>query len=58
MLKSSDLVTAVGGLLCHAAILSRELEIPCVVGIGARMKKIWKGSILEINGEKGSVRIV
>ena len=31
--KAKAIVTDVGGLLCHAAITSREMKIPCIVGI-------------------------
>ena len=54
--KSSGIVTAVGGFLCHAAIIARELGIPCVIGIGGdNMKKIWNETYLEVNGDEGYV---
>lgn len=54
--KSSGIVTAVGGFLCHAAIVARELGIPCVIGIGGNnMKKIWNEKELTINGNDGYV---
>lgn len=43
LVKCKGLVTAMGGFLCHGAIIARELGIPCVVGIGkGGMKKLWK----------------
>ena len=57
--KSSGIVTAVGGFLCHAAIIARELGIPCVIGIGGNnMKKIWNEKELTINGNDGYVEKV
>lgn len=57
--KSSGIVTAVGGFLCHAAIIARELGIPCVIGIGGNnMKKIWNEKELTINGNNGYVEKV
>lgn len=54
--KSSGIVTAVGGFLCHTAIIAREIGIPCVVGIGGdAMKKIWDRTYLSINGTTGVV---
>lgn len=54
--KSSGIVTAVGGFLCHTAIIARELGIPCIVGIGGdAMKKIWDKTYLSINGTTGVV---
>lgn len=57
--KASGLVTAVGGMLCHAAIIARELEIPCVTGIGGEnMKQIWGGGRIKIDGYKGIVEMI
>ena len=57
--NSSGIVTAVGGFLCHAAIIARELGIPCVIGIGpSAMKKIWEEEALTIDGDKGTVEVV
>mgnify|MGYP000845922054 FL=1 len=57
--KSSGIVTAVGGFLCHASIIARELGIPCVVGIGPNnMKKIWNENYLTVDGDKGTVEVV
>lgn len=54
--KASGLVTAVGSLLCHSAIIAREFGIPCVTGLGQNMKKIWKLDNIYINGNTGEVR--
>ena len=53
--KSSGIVTAVGGFLCHSAIVARELGIPCVIGIGSNMKKLWSETNVTIDGNKGIV---
>lgn len=37
---NGGMVTAQGGLLCHAAIVCREYKIPCVVGMGPAMSSI------------------
>lgn len=56
MSKSSGLITAVGGLLCHSAIIARELGIPCVTGIGSKaMKTIWGEKEMYVNGTTGEV---
>lgn len=55
--RSSGIVTAVGGFLCHAAIIARELGIPCVIGIGGdNMKKIWEEKEITIDGNNGTVQ--
>lgn len=57
LVNSSAIVTAVGGFLCHSAIIARELGIPCVIGIGPNnMKKIWEDKELYVNGDEGYVK--
>lgn len=51
------IVTEVGGRLCHAAVVSRELGIPCVVGIEDACRKL-NGKTVEIDGKMGTVTIL
>lgn len=54
--KSAAIVTDEGGILCHAAIVSRELGIPCVIGT-ERATTIFKdGDLIEVDAERGVVR--
>lgn len=55
---ASAIVTNRGGRTCHAAIISRELGIPCVIGTGDGSKKIANGQNITVSsaeGEKGLV---
>lgn len=55
---ASAIVTDKGGRTCHAAIVSRELGIPCVVGTGKASKTIKSGQTITIDcasGEEGYV---
>jgi len=55
---ASAIVTNRGGRTCHAAIISRELGIPCVIGTGDGTKKISHGQQITVSsaeGEKGLV---
>jgi len=55
---ASAIVTNRGGRTCHAAIISRELGIPCVIGTGDGSKKIKPGQEITVSsaeGEKGLV---
>jgi phosphoenolpyruvate synthase/pyruvate phosphate dikinase len=52
------IITDEGGLLCHAAIISRELGLPCITGTKIATKIIKDGDLLELDGEKGEVRII
>ena len=57
-LKAGAIVTDVGGVLSHAAIVSRELDIPCIVGTEIASKVLRDGDMVEVNTEKGNVRIL
>lgn len=52
------IVTEYGGILCHAAIVSREYGIPCVVSVTDAMKLIKDGSTISVNGETGEILII
>ena len=52
------LVTAEGGPMSHAAVLSRELSIPAVVGAPDAMRAIADGDRIEVDPVAGRVRVV
>ena len=54
--KASAIVTDEGGMLCHAAIISRELRIPCVIGTGFATKIFTDGDQIEVDAMKGIVK--
>lgn len=56
MKKAKAFVTDMGGLTCHAAIVARELEIPCIVGIKSAAKILKDGDQVEVDATKGVVR--
>ncbi|QYZ79664.1 phosphoenolpyruvate synthase [Methanofollis formosanus] len=55
MRKVSGIVTDEGGMTCHAAIVSRELGTPAVVGTKTATKTLKNGQVVTIDGEKGLV---
>jgi pyruvate,water dikinase len=55
MKKSAAIITDEGGQTSHAAIVSRELGIPCVVGTLTATKKLKDGQIVTVNGEAGQI---
>jgi len=55
MKKSAAIITDEGGQTSHAAIVSRELGIPCVVGTEEATKKLKEGQIVTVNGEAGQI---
>src|SRR5665647_1012595 len=58
MKRSSAIVTDKGGRTCHAAIISRELGIPCVVGTGNASEKIADKSHITVSCAEGDEGIV
>ncbi len=56
--KSAAIVTDEGGVSCHAAIISRELKKPCVVGTKVATSVIKEGDVIEVDADKGIVRIL
>ncbi len=55
MAHAAAIVTDEGGMTCHAAIVSRELGVPCVVGTRSATKTITDGSEVTVDGKTGSV---
>jgi phosphohistidine swiveling domain-containing protein len=56
MERACAIVTNEGGLLCHAAIVSRELGIPCVVGTKIATRALKDGDTVEVDAGKGVVK--
>lgn len=54
--KVSAIVTDEGGIVCHAAIVSREMKIPCIVGTKVATKIFKTGDLVEVDANKGIVR--
>ncbi len=55
MKRAAAIVTDRGGRTCHAAIVSRELGIPCVVGTGDATKRLKPNQVITVDGSKGNV---
>ena|SRR3989339_419599 len=56
MQKAGAIVTDEGGMLSHAAIVSRELKIPCVVGTKSATKVLQHGTLVEVDASRGSIK--
>jgi pyruvate,water dikinase len=55
---SKGIIVENGGILSHAAIVSRELGIPTVIGVANVTQILKSGQVVEINGRTGEVRVV
>lgn len=52
------IVTDEGGITSHAAIVSRELRIPCIIAVKTATKILKDGDLVEVNTDKGVVKIL
>ena len=50
------IVTEQGGITAHAAIVSRELQIPCVVGVKEATRLLRDGDRVEVDANKGIIK--
>ena len=55
MRRAGALVTDEGGTTCHAAIVSRELGVPCVVGARTATTVLRTGELVTVDGSQGAV---
>ncbi len=55
MVKTSGIITDEGGMTSHAAIVSRELGVPCVVGTSNATKILKNGMIVSVDGSNGLI---
>lgn len=56
MKKAGAIVTDVGGITCHAAIVSREFDIPCIIGTKIATQVLKDGMMVEVDANRGIVR--
>ena len=56
--RAAAFVTDEGGLMCHAAIISREMKKPCVIGTGEATTLLSNKMMVEVNGDRGTVEVV
>ena len=58
MKKAAAIVTDHGGMTSHAAIVSRELKIPCIVNTKMATKTLKDNDLVEVDTSKGIVKIL
>jgi pyruvate, water dikinase len=54
--KANAIITETGGMACHAAIVARELGIPCVVAFESATETLKEGSTIHVCGTTGNVQ--
>ena len=58
MTKAAAFVTDEGGIICHAAIISREMKKPCIVGTKNATKILRDDDLVELDANNGIVKII
>ena len=58
MVVSAALVVDIGGMLSHAAVVARELGVPCVINTGRATSTIATGDLIRADGRAGTVEIL
>lgn len=58
MRRASAIITDEGGLTCHAAIVSRELGIPCIIGTKNATKVLRSGQKVVMDLKSGKIEVV
>ena len=57
IMKAGGIITNIGGVLSHAAIVAREFNIPCVVGTGNATEVLKDDQIIILDATKGVVYV-
>ena len=55
--RAAGLITDQGGRLAHAVVVARELGVPAVVGTQDATARIRTGSVVTLDGDRGTVRL-
>lgn len=58
MKKSAAIITDEGGITSHAAIVSRELGVPCIIGTKIATQVLHDGDMVEVRANHGYIRIL
>ncbi len=53
---ASAVVMEVGGLMCHAAVVAREMGIPAVFGVPGALDALKEGRVVTVDGDAGTVK--
>ena len=56
MYKAGAIITDEGGIVCHAAVIAREMKKPCVIGTKIATQVFKDGDMVEVDADNGIVR--
>ncbi|MFH0906872.1 MAG: PEP-utilizing enzyme [bacterium] len=58
MTKASGFITDEGGITCHAAIVAREINKPCIINTKIATQFLKDGDLIDVNANQGVVRVI
>jgi phosphoenolpyruvate synthase/pyruvate phosphate dikinase len=58
MHKAAAFITDEGGIICHAAIMAREMKKPCIIGTKIATKMLKDGDLVEVDANNGVVKLL
>ncbi len=56
MKLAGAIISEEGGITCHSAIVSRELKIPCIVGVQGATDELKDGDVVQVNANIGIIK--
>lgn len=56
--RASAIITNEGSVTCHAAIVSRELGIPCIIGTQNATRVLHDGDLVEVDADRGIITVL
>ena len=58
MEKAAAFITDEGGILCHAAIVAREMKKPCITGTNIATQILHNGDLVEVDADNATIKIL
>jgi pyruvate,water dikinase len=58
MLHAGAIISEIGGIISHAAIVAREMGVPCVVAVEQATSLLTDGMLVRVDGERGTIHEV
>src|SRR6266852_4807973 len=55
MLRAGAIISEFGGIISHAAIVAREMGVPCVVAVEHATSVLVNGMLVQVDGETGTI---
>lgn len=55
MLRAGAIISEYGGIICHAAIVAREMGVPCIVAVEHATSLLANGMLVCVDGEAGTI---